>query len=362
MCRNFGYIAVFHPASGESKFFQALVLPFGAIRSVHSFLRCARALWYFGLVKLKILWSSFYDDYVTLSRPSLVSSTQNSVQALFKLLGWLFATDGKKAEPFKDECVALGVEFDLASSAKGSIYVRNTESRVAELCSDFEALVQKGGVRVAHARSIQGRMMFADSQIFGRAGKRCMKVLSVSALSGWHKFSKFEVACIVQFVMALRSGPPREIRSNSWEQVCVFTDEAEAKLWKSGIGGVCFEDCDGQWEFFSVQLEDEHLEQLGANHKKQVFFEAETLAAVTAFMLWSPRFSGKRCHLFVDNEGSKFSLISGTSENSTVADLVRQFTAFELKQHCFLWVSRVPSYSNIADSPSRNESECKRCF
>ena len=255
-----------------------MVLPFGAIRSVHSFLRCARALWYVGLVKLKILWSSFYDDYVTLSRPSLVSSTQNSVQALFKLLGWLFATDGKKAEPFKDECVALGVQFDLASSAKGSIYVRNTESRVAELCSDLEALVQKGGVRVAHA------------------GKRCMKVLSVSALSGWHKFSKFEVACIVQFVMALRSGPPREIRSNSWEQVCVFTDacfEAEAKLWKSGIGGVCFEDCDGQWEFFSVQLEDEHLEQLGANHTKQGFFEAETLAAVTAFMLWPPRFSGK---------------------------------------------------------------------
>jgi len=45
-------------------------------------------------VKLKILWSSFFDDYVTLSRPELASSTQNSVQALFKLLGWLFAQDG----------------------------------------------------------------------------------------------------------------------------------------------------------------------------------------------------------------------------------------------------------------------------
>ncbi len=60
---------------------------------------------------------------------------------------------------------------------------------------------------------------------------------------------------------------------------------------------------------------------------------------------------------FVDNEGSKFSLISGASENSTVAELVSQFNAFELEQHCYLWVSRVPSYSNIADAPSRNDVE-----
>jgi len=97
------------------------------------------------------------------------------------------------------------------------------------------------------------------------------------------------------------------------------------------------------------------LELLGVNHKKQVIFEAETLAAVVAFMLWSPKFAGKRCHLFVDNEGSKFSLISGSSENKTVAEIVEKFTAFEIEQHCYLWVSRVPSYSNIADAPSRGD-------
>ena len=310
--RDFGFIAVYCPASRQVCYFQALVLPFGAIRSVRSFLRCARAIWYIGLVKLKILWSSFFDDYVTLSRTSLASSTQNCVQALFKLLGWIFAQEGKKATPFDDACVALGVNFNLSGSARGVALVCNTESRVDELCADLESLIHKGGVSVAHARSIQGRMMFADSQIFGRAGKRCMKVLSLAELCGWHKFSDFEVRCIKQFMHLLKSGPAREIRANSWEQICIFTDacyESDAKDWRAGLGGVCFEPDGSQSQFFSVQLSDEDLVCLGENYKKQVIFEAETLAALVAFMLWAKKFSGKRCHLFVDNEGTKFSLI-----------------------------------------------------
>ena len=43
------------------------------------------------------------------------------------------------------------------------------------------------------------------------------------------------------------------------------------------------------------------------------------------------------------------------SENETVAELVEKFTEFELKQHCYLWISRVPSFSNIADPPSRGD-------
>lgn len=83
-----------------------------------------------------------------------------------------------------------------------------------------------------------------------------------------------------------------------------------------------------------MKLTDDDLVALGANHKKQVIFEAETLAALVAFMLWPWKFSGERCHLFVDYEGTKFSLISGTSENETVAELVEKFTSFELEQHC----------------------------
>ena len=70
-----------------------------------------------------------------------------------------------------------------------------------------------------------------------------MKVLALAELSGWNRFSDFELGCIKQMMHLFKSGPRREIPAISWEQVCIFTDaryKADAREWKSGIGGVCF--------------------------------------------------------------------------------------------------------------------------
>ena len=91
------------------------------------------------------------------------------------------------------------------------------------------------------------------------------------------------------------------------------------------------------------------------NGKKQIIFEAETLAAVTAFALWRPVVAGKKCVLFVDNEGTKFSLLKGTSDNETVDLLAGFFTEFEAGVHTYSLLARVPSKCNIADPPSRND-------
>ena len=77
-----------------------LVLPFGAIKSVHAFLRLARAIWWLGVVACNLLWSSFFDDYIVLSPPSLVRSSELTAAALFRLLGWAFAEEGRKCVPF----------------------------------------------------------------------------------------------------------------------------------------------------------------------------------------------------------------------------------------------------------------------
>ena len=61
--------------------------------------------------------------------------------------------------------------------------------------------------------------------------------------------------------------------------------------------------------------------------------------------------------MFVDNEGTKFSLLKGFSKNLTVdADaLAGFFTEKETFAHAFTGLARVPSKSNIGDPPSRNE-------
>eukprot|EP00435_Cladocopium_sp_Y103_P014761 s3431_g3.t1 len=106
--RAFSFIRVFNPETQCWSYFRAKVLPSGAVKSVHSFLRLARAIWWIGTVACLLFWTSFFDDYIVFSTP-----------LLFPLLGWDYAKDGRKCMPFRETCEALGVLFDLTKSSQG---------------------------------------------------------------------------------------------------------------------------------------------------------------------------------------------------------------------------------------------------
>lgn len=57
----------------------------------------------------------------------------------------------------------------------------------------------------------------------------------------------------------------------------------------------------------------------------------------------------------MDNEGTKFSLLKGSSTNFVVDILAGYFAELEAQIHSITWLARVPSKSNIADPPSRND-------
>eukprot|EP00435_Cladocopium_sp_Y103_P058991 s976_g21.t1 len=259
---------------GPLRFFRSLVLPFGAVRSVHSFLRLARALWWIGVKGCRVVWTSFYDDFIAFSKPVLTGSTEKVVGLLFKLLGWVFAEEGDKAELFNPCCSALGVLFDLSAAHKGLAFVKTTEARRAELCHDLSEVIADGRLQSKQAQKLRGRMQVAEAQLFGRTGR-------------------------------------------------VFLSAGER----------CYQ-----------KVED---------YKKQIIFEAETLAAVVAAMLWKEELNAKRGVLFVDSEGTKFALLKGLSENTCVDLLAEFFVAMECDIHSTVWIGRVPSKSNIADPPSR---------
>ena len=64
------FIAVFDPVTRSPKIYAMRALPFGASKSVYSFLRVAHSMWWLGVKALKLLWSSFFDDFITLSKTS----------------------------------------------------------------------------------------------------------------------------------------------------------------------------------------------------------------------------------------------------------------------------------------------------
>lgn len=105
--------------------------------------------------------------------------------------------------------------------------------------------------------------------------------------------------------------------------------------------------------FFSLAVDEELRTLLGEEDKKQIIFEVEKLAALLATNLWQPLCGSKRVILFVDNEGTKFSLLKKVSDNACVDAMAEAFGKLECQLHAMVWIARVPSKSNIADPPSR---------
>ena len=103
--------------------------------------------------------------------------------------------------------------------------MKNTAERVDELKTDILAILSADFFSEAKTRSLQGWMLFADAQIFGRVGNDTF-------------FSK-------TFVHMLDTGLPREITCfPASSGTLIFTDacyEKDADFWQSDVGGVLYD-------------------------------------------------------------------------------------------------------------------------
>jgi hypothetical protein len=354
--RAFSYIRVLCPATGTWAFFQAQVLPFGAVKSVHSFLRLARAIWWIGTTACFLVWSSFYDDYILFSTPDLVRSSEITAAALFELLGWDYARDGRKCIPFSYTCEALGVLFNLDESAKGICKLFNATSRIEEIAAEVERVVQSGFILQSDAQKLRGRLQFAEAQLYGRTGKRCIRVLRDAACRKRSKLDAHHALALRLFVKMMQSGKPRTLSWDDHAPILIFTDacyERDAKDLVCGLGATLLDPSTGSKLFFSCALDSSQREILGEMNKQQIIFEAETFCAVLAYLLWIKKLTNRNSTLYVDNEGTKFCMMKGFSENATVDCLCAIFCELEVSSETSCWLARVPSYSNVADMPSR---------
>ena len=356
--RNVAYIRVYCPETQTWAYFQAQVLPFGAVKSVHSFLRVARAIWWLGTVACHLVWSSFYDDYILLSTPELTRSSEITAAALFELLGWDYAKEGRKCVPFSSQCEALGVLFDLEDSSKGVCRIYNTESRIAEISDEIEKVIQAGALTQTDAQKLRGRLQFAEAQIYGRTGRRCIRTLKEAACRRYTKLEEHQVLALRLFVKLMQSGKPRTLCWDTKAPIVIFTDacyERDSRDLVCGLGGVFIDQQTGSKRFFSCSLDNTQREILGELSKLQIIFEAETLCGVLAYLLWIKELEQRSSTLYVDNEGTKFCLMKGFSENHTVNALCGIFAELEVSVEARCWLARVPSHSNIADDPSRGQ-------
>ena len=146
------YIVVFNPSTRSPEIFQLQAVPFGATRSVFSFLRIAHSLWWLGCSQLKLMWSNFYDDFVTFALSENTSNTEATVGLLFDLLGWNYATEGDKACGFDLKFSALGIVVSLEHCVDGFVEFCNTDKRAKELSETIQNFVDSGNMTLLESQ------------------------------------------------------------------------------------------------------------------------------------------------------------------------------------------------------------------
>ena len=335
--------------------YRLLALPFGATRSVHSFLRVVHSVWAIGCC-LGFLWSCYFDDFPVLARSEEAEVLTSYIPRFFELLGWLFADTGSKAIGFAKSFSSLGVQVDLAHFTSGRVEFTNTPARVEELTSAIATVLEEKTLPTKEAQRLRGRMQFASGQLFGRTSRLLLKALDEHIEAGHHRLTEEVERAMSLFSQSIRQGLPRVVGRPTGQVKYLFTDasyEATGGIPKCGVGAVLLDASGNPEAYYSYFLNQEHLARLGAETKKTIIFEAELLACIAAIILWRCRIKHRPIVAYVDNNSARDVVISGKARNSIGRRLISLLLAVEDVAGINVWVSRVPSPSNPADILSR---------
>ena len=347
------YIVVFNPKSQLAEIYKQRVLPFGSVASVTAFLRCSSAVWMIGAKLLKLVWSAYFDDFLSLTTPALSRHTDICISVMFQLLGW--ETSVEKLVPFNTCCKVLGVQLDLGQSVFGKALVSNTKDRSAELTDEIDSILACGRLKRHDGERLRGRLQFASGQLFGRKFRLLLSVLNRHVSRGWTQISDDLRQALVSIRSRLVSGLSRVIDSRYSDFVHIYVDASFCPGGYSGVGGVLYDSSGDAQNFFSFRVPDEWLASMSSEGAKVVIQELEGFAALLALREWLPSYPNRRFVLFTDSESIKGSLLKCASENAVCHRTVSWILDCQENASSSVWYERVPSESNPSDRLSREE-------
>ena len=330
-------------------------LPFGATGSVCAFLRVACALWRIGLVLLKLVWSSFFDDFSNVTRDVLANNTRWAIETLFGLLGVNFDRDGKKAPPYAPVFNMLGPQMDLTCSHERRISVGHTDSRRSELVDFLQGILGQGSLEPRVFERLRGRMVFFEGFLFGRVPNRAVRTLSdacKNATSAVHLNRELETSIRV-LVDRVQCATPLIIQPCSKETWILFTDGAcePEKCW-GGVGAVLLGPNRRVAGFFGESVDSQIMQRLLASSSNPIH-ELEIAPILVSLCLWKGLLEGVQLVCYLDNEGAKHSCVRCFAHAEPADTWVSAIASKELQLQLRTWYGRVGTSANIADGPSQ---------
>ncbi|CAE7196317.1 unnamed protein product [Symbiodinium sp. CCMP2592] len=335
-------------------------LMFGASASVFAFVRVSRSLWWIINKCLKVPCACYFDDYPLFNPTSSATSVDQDVSQLLDLLGWRHAKSGAKGKPFDSSFDVLGTRLDLGEILSGKIVLANKVGRAEKILEKVSTASLGNGSFRQSLQVLIGHLNFASGFFAGRALRHVAYDLNQLLNKDWlsAKDSLDELGSRISLI--LQSTPPRTLMCNRVRQpILVWTDGS----WEKGIAGIGAVEWDpiaskgavwagripnritAQW----LRTED--------HTQEQIISQVELYAMALIRHLRKEAWTHRRIILFCDNEAARFTSIKGGSSSHSMNLLVQAWDHPNLSHPAYLWIERVPSFSNIADGPSRAEPE-----
>ena len=279
-------------------------------------------------------------------RPEDATSTDLAVRHLFGALGWQLSEDEKDC-PFSDVFSALGVTFDLRGCPNGYFESGNTQSRKDELSARVDAILKADELDPQLSMNLRSRFLFAESQVYGRVAKYALRSIGQPALDSRTCRLTSDITFHLNWLKErVLLAPPRGISVGAGETFFLFLDGActehgEGSEWTgTSIQGVLFGQTGSCYGCFGELLCEQVTDAWSGLGKKQLIFEAEVMPYLVALRLWEKVLAGKPVFVFIDNEAARAGMVRlGVSKEADI-DLIPYFC-------------RVPTFSNLADGPSR---------
>ncbi len=182
--RKYSYIACYNPHEDRFCVHSLASMPFGAVASVYAFLRTALLLNRIVSELLFIPVTSYFDDFVVITKSDIATSTGDCFLMVMKILGFSLSMSDKKNKPLAQVFDALGVTFILNKSVEGIIEVSNTDERKSDLVERIQTILDRGTITGKETTSLGSTLNFADSQIHGRTSAMMLKHLSHHEMHG----------------------------------------------------------------------------------------------------------------------------------------------------------------------------------
>ena len=270
---------MYNPVTCKPEVYQQAVLPFGSIASVTAFLRCAVAIWQVGSRMLKLSWTSYFDDFLSLATAGL-EPHRMCISTFLHLLGWELSND--KLVPYSECCKVLCVELTLTKTPAGCFEVRNTESRVLELRESMMQALETNSLSRVEGERLRGRLQFASNQLFGRRFRNCLRELNFHVARGMKTVSAELAASLRLMCHLLALNSPRSVSVAHVQWSHLFVDASFDPEVFSGIGGVLFDSSGTCTGCFSERDDTTLLQSLMKPEQQTAILELEGLAVAAA--------------------------------------------------------------------------------